>query len=46
MIPLIDVVTSPSLIGRIVGAMPIVAGLHVVFLSRRMLFPASATRTR
>jgi len=41
-IPLLDVVTSPSLVGRIVGAMPIVSGLHLLFLSRRILFPTSA----
>ena len=40
-IPLIDVVTSPSLGWRIAGAMPIVSGLHVMFLSRRMLFPVA-----
>ena len=40
-IPLLDVVTSGSLGWQIVGAMPIVSGLHVVFLSRRILFPAA-----
>ena len=41
-IPLIDMVTSSSPVGRIVGAMPIVSGLHLLFLSRRILFPPSA----
>ncbi len=41
-IPLIDVLTSPSLVGRIVGAMPIVSGLHLLFLGRRALFPPAA----
>jgi hypothetical protein len=39
-VPLIDVVTSPELVWRILGAMPIAAGLHVLFLARKMLFAA------
>jgi hypothetical protein len=39
-IPLVPIVTSPILGWQIAGAMPILCGLHVLFLSRRMLFPA------
>ena len=43
-IPLIDVVTSPSLGWRILGVMPIVSGMHLIYLSRRVLFPAVGNR--
>jgi hypothetical protein len=36
---LIEPLTSPMLAWRILGAMPVAAGLHVLFLSRRLLFP-------
>jgi hypothetical protein len=39
-LPLLEPLTSPMVAWRILGAMPIVASLHVLFLSRRMLFPS------
>ena len=39
-IPLVQVATSPILAWRVLSTMPIVCGLHVLFLSRRMLLPA------
>jgi len=36
-IPLIDPLTSPIVAWRILGAMPIVAGVHVLILTRRFL---------
>lgn len=38
MMPLIDVVTSPLVGWRVLGAMPIASAVHILFLSRRMLF--------
>src|SRR5262245_42356860 len=38
-LPLISPMTSHFIAWQIFGAMPIVAGLHVLFLSRRILFP-------
>ena len=37
---LLDPLTSPMVGWRIVAAMPIVAGLHVLFLSRQLFFPS------
>jgi len=37
---LVDPLTSPMMVWRILAAMPIVASLHVLFLGRRMLFPS------
>ncbi len=40
MLALIEPLTSPSVGWRILAAMPLVAGLHVLFLGRRLLFPS------
>ena len=40
MLSLIEPLTSSMVAWRILGAMPIAAGLHVLFLSRRLLFPS------
>jgi hypothetical protein len=37
-IPLLDVVTSPIVVWRVVGAMPLLSAAHIIFMSRRMLF--------
>ena len=39
-LPLLEPITSTTLAWRILGAMPVVSGIHIVFLSRRMLFGA------
>jgi hypothetical protein len=42
MIPLVEPLTSPTVAWQILAAMPIAAGLHVLFLSRRLLFPCAS----
>jgi hypothetical protein len=37
-ISLVEPLTSPTVAWRVLGAMPIIAGMHVLFLSRRLLF--------
>lgn len=37
-IPLMDVVTSPSVLWRVVGAMPLVSAVHIIVLGRKSLF--------
>jgi hypothetical protein len=45
-LPLLDAITSPHLGWRILGAMPIVAGIHLILLSRKLLFPVRAPTLR
>jgi hypothetical protein len=42
--PLIEPLTSPTVAWRILGAMPIIAGVHILYLSRRMLGGSAAKR--
>jgi hypothetical protein len=37
-LPLMDVVTSPSVLWRVAGAMPLVSTAHIIFLGRKSLF--------
>ena len=43
-IPLIDPLTSPSVVWRVLAALPIIAGMHVLIMSRRSLFRRARKR--